>query len=1082
MVLHVNWVRGSLRLWAESLSAFGATRGAAPDGRPPRPEPPRTSETSPEKAAAPIHGAPGEPAVHGFVVGAPELARSLVATDLLRADQIRESEPICLQVPADADGPQPSDRLAALVEAIDQPGATGLGWFEIPTVCLPNPTALGAVLRLEDRGPAAGHIEFGHSMGFWIALARFLIELLVDQRFIPTLFHPPGDGLRAAWRPWLHDEAAQARLRTLLTAMPPVVRAIGDGYTEEPWRILYEALTVLGDATVRSALIEEGFGEAIAGRDPTTDPHAAWLEGLLARRDEVRPAEGLAGAMLEEVRGWISQIEETGRDRSVRLCLALREPAGTGLETRPGAPGDMWRLTLNLQLEADPPVVVDAKRIWASSPSAQIVDGHRIERPQEFLLAELGRASRIYPELESALGAPHPTAVDLTTAEAARFLSEYRALLEESGFAVITPRWWGEPSSRLGLRLLIDSPPPDSGAPGGPGLARLVDCRWQVALGEHELSIEELRQLASENAPLLRLGGRWVEVSPGQMAQAAAMMEADSGRQMPLLEAIQMGQGLAPPPAGVDLPVLGVEATGWVKELLETNFAGQDPNARPLKQPDGFIGTMRPYQLTGLRWLIFLERHGLGGCLADDMGLGKTIQMIALLLAQRADDPAEGPTLLVVPTSLISNWTRELKRFAPSLRCHVHHGMQRTIGASFAATAAAHDIVITTYSLVPRDRDTLGKIAWRRVVLDEAQYIKNPPTKQTTAIRALNAPSRVALTGTPVENRLSELWSIMEFCNPGYLGGGGEFRRRWAVPIERHRDRSRAETLRTLVQPFVLRRLKTDPRVITDLPSCVQTKEYATLTAEQMGLYELIVSQLIGEVDRSDGIERRGRVLAALVKLKQVCNHPAQYRGDVGGGVGGVGGRVDGHPLSSRSGKCMRLIEMLEELLAAGDKALIFTQFRQMGHMLAAMIRHDLDSEVLFLHGSTPRAKRQEMIDRFQSTGGTIPIFILSLKAGGVGLNLTAANHVFHFDRWWNPAVENQASDRAFRIGQTRNVHVHKFVCVGTLEEQIDQMIERKIELSENVIGSGEQWLTEFSGRRLKDVLRLRQTAMELDP
>ena len=540
-----------------------------------------------------------------------------------------------------------------------------------------------------------------------------------------------------------------------------------------------------------------------------------------------------------------------------------------------------------------------------------------------------------------------------------------------------------------------------------------------------------------------------------------------------------MGQGLAPPPAGVDLPVLGIEATGWVKELLETNFAGQDPAAGPLEQPGGFIGTMRPYQLTGLRWLVFLERHGLGGCLADDMGLGKTIQMIALLLAQRADDPAEGPTLLVVPTSLILNWTRELKRFAPSLRWHVHHGTQRTSGASFAETAAAHDIVITTYSLVPRDRETLGKIAWRRVVLDEAQYIKNPTTKQTTAIRALTAPSRVALTGTPMENRLSELWSIMEFCNPGYLGGGGEFRRRWAVPIERHRDRSRAETLRTLVQPFVLRRLKTDPRVITDLPSCVQTKEYATLTAEQVGLYELIVSQLIGEVDRSDGIERRGRVLAALVKLKQVCNHPAQYRGDVGGGVGG---RVDGHPLSSRSGKCMRLIEMLEELLAAGDKALIFTQFRQMGHMLAAMIRHDLDSEVLFLHGSTPPAKRQEMIDRFQSTGGTIPIFILSLKAGGVGLNLTAANHVFHFDRWWNPAVENQASDRAFRIGQTRNVHVHKFVCVGTLEEQIDQMIERKIELSENIIGSGEQWLTEFSGRRLKDVLRLRQTAMELDP
>ena len=464
-----------------------------------------------------------------------------------------------------------------------------------------------------------------------------------------------------------------------------------------------------------------------------------------------------------------------------------------------------------------------------------------------------------------------------------------------------------------------------------------------------------------------------------------------------------------------------------------------------------------------------------------------------------ANHRSVGPTLLIVPTSVVANWVRELARFAPSLTAHVHHGPDRIMDDRFVEIASKHDLVITTYPLVARDHETLRRLNWHRVTLDEAQYIKNPPTKQTAAIRSLIASRRLALTGTPVENRLSELWSIMEFLNPGYLGPGGEFRRRFAIPVERHRNQRVAERLRQMVRPFILRRVKTDPNVIDDLPPCLETREFATLTPEQAALYQQVVNSMLGEVDRAAGIQRRGLVLATLVKLKQICNHPAQFL-NAGQGVkpqtaadialadarenseeGSLPALTGDNHFAARSGKSRRMLTMLEEVLATGEKALVFTQFRQMGHLLAAMIQSELDVEPLFLHGGTPANKRQHLIDRFQNPHGGAPIFILSLKAGGVGLNLTAASHVFHFDRWWNPAVENQATDRAFRIGQTRSVHVHKFVCVGTLEERIDQMIEQKTELAKNIIGAGEAWLTELSTGQLRDLLTLRAGAMETD-
>jgi SNF2 family DNA or RNA helicase len=456
---------------------------------------------------------------------------------------------------------------------------------------------------------------------------------------------------------------------------------------------------------------------------------------------------------------------------------------------------------------------------------------------------------------------------------------------------------------------------------------------------------------------------------------------------------------------------------------------------------------------------------------ANNILCHNTIQLIALLLHERenkkaeGDTPAQQPTLLICPMSIVGNWHREIQRFAPSLSVMVHHGAERLSDQAFIDEALRHDVVITTYALALRDKEHLAAIDWENVVVDEAQNIKNESAKQTQAIKKLSARHRIALTGTPVENRLSELWSIMEFLNPGYLGSGADFRKNFAIPIERYHSAESAETLKKLIQPFVLRRLKTDKSIIRDLPDKMEMKVFCNLTQEQASLYEAVVKEMMEKIEEAEGMERRGLVLAALMRLKQVCNHPAHFMND-------------GSALPRRSGKLARLEEMLEEALAAGDKALIFTQFAEMGALLRQYLQETLECETLFLHGGTPKKQRDMMVERFQQERRGAPLFILSLKAGGVGLNLTAANHVFHFDRWWNPAVEDQATDRAFRIGQTRNVQVHKFICVGTLEERIDLMIEQKKGLAESIVGSGENWLTEMSTEQLRELFTLSREAV----
>ncbi len=473
---------------------------------------------------------------------------------------------------------------------------------------------------------------------------------------------------------------------------------------------------------------------------------------------------------------------------------------------------------------------------------------------------------------------------------------------------------------------------------------------------------------------------------------------------------------------------------------------------------------MRPYQVRGYSWLSFLRQWGLGACLADDMGLGKTIQTLAFV-AREKERGETRPFLVICPTSVVNNWRKETERFTPHLDVMVHHGLGRKKKETFKKAVRSLALVISSYGLLHRDLETLKGVEWAGVVLDEAQNIKNPETKQSRAARALGGDFRMALTGTPVENHVGDLWAIMDFLNPGLLGSQGAFKKNFFRPIQIYRNEETATRLKRMTGPFILRRLKTDTSIISDLPEKMEMKTFCTLTKEQASLYAAVIRDAEEQLAEAEGMQRRGIVLSILSRLKQVCNHPSQFLGD-------------GSAVNGRSGKLTRLEEMLEEMLENGERALIFTQFARMGDLLKGHLQETFGREALFLHGGVTKKKRDLMVERFQQEEDAPPFFILSLKAGGTGLNLTRANHVFHFDRWWNPAVENQATDRAFRIGQTRNVQVRKFICSGTLEERIDEMIEKKTAIADQVVGTGEGWLTELSNDELKNIFALSKDAV----
>jgi SNF2 family DNA or RNA helicase len=772
----------------------------------------------------------------------------------------------------------------------------------------------------------------------------------------------------------------------------------------------------------------------------------------VATPDDAREAAELSAAFT----GWLACAALQGG--SVRTCFRLIEPAADSGEE--GTAGD-WRVEFSLQFAEDPSLMLPAKDVWAGEGYGwgRPVRYQGNTHPEEDLLAGLGAAARLFPALDGALREAAPGGLALDVAGALEFLRETGPLLSGAGFGVLLPDWARK--ARIGLKMTARSSGSSSSASarqGQFGMEDLVSFRYDLAVGDDVLSADELAELARLKVPLVRLRGQWVELDDRHLTAALKFLERGRSGTMTAAEVLTAATGGAEHLG--DLPLAGVDADGWLGDLL----SGQaDQRLAPMEEPAGFVGTLRPYQRRGLSWLSFLGGLGVGAVLADDMGLGKTVQLLSLIKAQRG--VAAGATLLICPMSLVGNWQREAQRFTPDLVVHVHHGADRLSGEELAGAMASADLVITTYQVAVRDLAELSSVRWPRVVCDEAQAIKNHLSLQAKAVRSLPAASRIALTGTPVENQLSELWSIMEFTNPGLLGSQKAFREAYAVPIERQGSAEAAERLRRITQPFMLRRLKTDKTIISDLPDKQEMKVWCNLTQEQATLYAATVTDMLSRIeDASDDISRRGLVLATMAKLKQVCNHPAHLLGD-------------GSRLAGRSGKLARLEELCEEIVAEGDKALCFTQYAEFGRMLQPYLAARAGCPVLFLHGGTTKKQRDAMVARFQEAEEPM-LFLLSLKAGGTGLNLTAANHVIHVDRWWNPAVEDQATDRAFRIGQRRDVQVRKFVCVGTLEERIDAMIEQKKALAEQIVGTGESWLTELSTAALREVLALSPDAV----
>ncbi|HEX2493443.1 MAG TPA: DEAD/DEAH box helicase [Steroidobacter sp.] len=665
-----------------------------------------------------------------------------------------------------------------------------------------------------------------------------------------------------------------------------------------------------------------------------------------------------------------------------------------------------------------------------------------------------------------------------TPAEAYRFLKDIPAM-ESAGLAVRIPNWWRAarpPRPQVSVRV-------GEGRRTALGVDALLDFSVDLSLDGQPLTEEERKTLLSSATGLVRLRGQWIEADGEKLAAALTHWKrveksARSG-EISFHEGMRLLAGVAEGSDKVGAAVAprewsGVEAGQWLQDVLARL---RDP-AQEAVSLQGLQAALRPYQLTGVKWLTLLNRLGLGACLADDMGLGKTIQVVALLLQLRAQKASTGrtaaggarratfreaaaPSLIVAPASLIANWKAEIQRFAPSLSVFVAHSSESRVDIAdeheLDGALAGIDVVITTYGVVMRT-EALRRRRWRIVVLDEAQAIKNPGAQQTRAVKQLQADGRVALTGTPVENRLGDLWSLFDFLNPGLLGSAQEFGR-VTKRLAQDADRSYAP-LRQLVQPYILRRMKTDKRVIADLPEKTEVRAFCGLTREQARLYEQCVRDLAQALARSGGIQRRGLVLAHLMQLKQICNHPAQWQGQ-------------GDFTHSRSGKFGRLSELCEELAERQQRVLVFTQFREMVPPLVQHLTRVFDRPGLALDGSTAVGRRRALVDDFQREDGP-PFFVLSLKAGGTGLNLTGASHVIHFDRWWNPAVENQATDRAFRIGQRRNVVVHKFVCRGTVEEKIDSLIESKSDLSRNLLDNeAGQLLTEMSDADLLSTVAL---------
>ena len=909
---------------------------------------------------------------------------------------------------------------SAKLELVFPGGTYGIRKRLISADLIPLAEALPALLAIDPEERSGRAVR--RSVRVWAAAAAAGVGLVARGRLLPTVAADSMD----VWRAGPLDPADLSWLRELAAVFPPAAHP----------------LAVPGSRPMRlrspEALIRD-LWDAIAdmiARSPA------------APRTTASPAfAATAPTRVSDLTEWLADTSD-GLSAGARLGLRIEAaPAeetegvdGTdGMDGTDGVDGTAptFRLVLQLRSNADPSLIVDAAALWNQPETVLSRFGPQAEMD---LLLAVRRGAPIWPPLAEVLQQASPSVIDLDDDSLASLLGPAAEKLAGIGIEVL----W--PSSMLddGLELrAIPTPAPEKLTDAGFGLAALLDFRWQLTLDGAILDADEIAALAEAKRPLIRLRGRWVILDPALLDRLRRPPRTRM-RTSEALGAVLAGS------AEIDGETVTVVAEGPLADLA-AQVAGIASSPLPLDPPPGLAATLRPYQQRGLAWLAGMCDTGLGGCLADDMGLGKTIQVIALHLHRR--EAKAGPTLVVCPASLLGTWEREIRRFAPDIPVRRYHG-----GGRHLQDLAADEVVLVTYGVVLRDSARLAEAGWGLVVADEAQHAKNPLSRTARELRAVPAPARIALTGTPVENRLSDLWSILDWTTPGLLGHLEAFTRRVAVPVERYRDAEATARFAALVRPFLLRRRKSDPGIAPELPRKTVTDLFVPLTAEQVTLYEAMVRETMEAIETRQGIERAGLVFKLLTALKQICNHPAQYLKQPG-------------PLDGRSGKLAAFDELTDVIMAGGESMLVFTQYTQM----ATLLQQHLDARGIgsaFLHGGVPVPRREEMVARFQA--GEVPVFLLSLKAGGTGLTLTRATHVLHYDRWWNPAVEDQATDRAYRIGQDHPVQVHRLIAEGTLEDRIAALLETKRELADAVIGSGEGWIAELSDAELAELVSLR--------
>ncbi|WP_316780878.1 DEAD/DEAH box helicase [Streptomyces sasae] len=873
---------------------------------------------------------------------------------------------------------------------------------QVPALTLPIAEALPLLVRAR-RDPAAHP-----ATACWGAAAQHALRLAARGRLLPGLTLAGHD----AWRAGPLEPADIAHLRAVAAALPAEGHAVplpGPGPLTLPQP----------EALIRS------FLDAVADTLPRT-PAAPHTSG--------RPFAARKPQRLPDAHEWAAEVA-AGMDAGVRISLRLDLSAYDLFEDGEGALR-AGAAIVQVHSLADPTLVTDAAALWAGESDAAFGPRARVDAA-----LAVRRAARVWPPLARLAEQDVPEVLALSEKELGELLGVAATRLAAAGVAVHWPR---DLAQDLTAAAVV-RPAPGS-ATDGTGFfesEELLQFRWQLALGGDPLSEAEMDALAEAHRPVVRLRDRWVLVDPALVRKARK-------RELGLLDPVDALSVALTGEAEVDGETVETVPVGVLAALRDRLTAG----IRPAEPPAGLHATLRDYQLRGLAWLDLMTSLGLGGCLADDMGLGKTITVIALHLKRARQEP----TLVVCPASLLGNWQREIARFAPGVPVRRFHGPDRTLDG------LASGFVLTTYGTMRATAARLAEQPWGMVVADEAQHVKNPYSATAKALRTIPSPARVALTGTPVENNLSELWALLDWTTPGLLGPLKSFRARHARAVENGEDEEAVSRLARLVRPFLLRRKKSDPGIVPELPPKTETDHPVPLTREQAALYEAVVRESLLAIETADGIARRGLVLKLLGALKQICDHPALYLKEES--------RAEG--LAARSGKLTLLDELLDTVLAEDGSALVFTQYVGMARMITAHLQARA-VPVDLLHGGTPVPERERMVDRFQA--GATPVLVLSLKAAGTGLNLTRAGHVVHFDRWWNPAVEEQATDRAYRIGQTQPVQVHRLVTEGTVEDRIAEMLESKRALADAILGSGEAALTELTDRELSDLVSLRRTS-----